>query len=306
MVNLRYECGNEYGGTYQFQATRFVKTRSANFHEYSWNPDVFQFDYGAEVKRFLKDPITYSATLDVRGSADQRKRWLSDFHNWCDFDIRQKTPGKLYWGDMYIECYIISTSTEPNEGNVTTSNEIGIYCPYPSWVYPITYAYDQTFSETDVQNILSRVGDVGYVDIYSDISHLNVPFVPLSLNFRAVYVGDGTSTTPFIRINGSTSITTINFPNLTLTASEALVVDSRAGRKTAYVSPINGSPPHISSTGTNVYNLREANTRPFRQFFPFLSYTAGGYRTGYFLLLNGASRTILTVFLERSEPAWIS
>ena len=115
---------------FSFQAS-LVKTRSANFHEYSWNPDAFQFDYGAQVLRFGKDPITYSATIYVNGSESSKRAWLDEFHLLCDRDIKNNTPGRLYWGDMYLDCFIIETSTAPMEGNVTVENEIGIDAPYP-------------------------------------------------------------------------------------------------------------------------------------------------------------------------------
>lgn len=305
MVNLRYVSSSNPNGTvYQFQATPFVKTRSANFHEYSWNPDVFQFDYGAQIKNFLKDAITYKSVLEIRGSVDQRRAWLDAFHLDCDLDIMMKTPGKLYWDDMYIECYILSTSTEPNEGNVTTSNEIGIYCPYPSWIYPVTYAKSGVFIASTVRNLLSELGDIGEIKIYSSLTGLFTPFVPVRAYTRAIYIGDDPTNTVDILIHGDNHYTDdieIQFPGLTIAEDDAVVVDGRPGRKKAYLTHITGSPAYIPVTGTNIYNRRAANSHIFQYFVPLRTVP-----TGVFSLNRGSDNTILTVFLERSEPAWIS
>lgn len=320
MVNLRYysEIQNEW---FYFQATRFVKTRSANFHEYSWNPDVFQFDYGAQVKTFLKDPITYSATLDVRGSADQKRVWLEKFHFACDTDIVSKTPGKLYWGDMYIECYIISTSTEPNEGNVTANNEIGIYCPYPSWIYEWTYG----FLPNTAAQVADRMGvsadRVTVKEVYVSARPFYTPFSALPSDFRMVLINDtGVDYTYFgpscVTPNGETRCYFYD----TLNDGEALIVDSRHGKKTAELCtvPASGEPVPYK----NIYGSRLEYSKPFKR----LDFTHGdliddgypaidGKRPFYFLVMQEPSTPpdkslteglMCTIYYERSEPAWIS
>ena len=308
-VNLKYR--SEYtSDEFEFQVTRFAKTRSANFHAYSWNPDVFQFDYGAQVKRFLKDPITYTATLEIRGSVAQRRAWLDDFHLACDLDIMNKVPGKLYWGDMYIECYIISTSTEPDKGNTTTSNEIGIYCPYPSWIYPVTYARS-LFVKEQVVGILRGFDydDSGEV-IITDSSAISAPFRPLRANYRAMMIRDNSGTGAKIQIkpSGMSDFPDMYFPTLSLTNNYALVVDSRAGHKTAQSVLVQAawdwpSLPRIDwSTAVNVYNLRDQYSRPFRP----LAFDSTPEFNFYDSYTSGQEHTILTIFYERSEPTWIS
>lgn len=313
MVNLRYIPGAAPYDPIEFQATRFAKTRSANFHEYSWNPDVFQFDYGAQVKRFLKDPVTYSATIEVRGSVDEKRAWLDDFHLRCDLDILYQTPGKLYWGDMYIECYIISTSTEPDKGNVTVSNEIGIYCPYPSWIYPQTYARS-VYVKEQVKAILAGFypDDNGEI-IITDENPIDAPLRPLKAEFRAVMISNNTLSGPsiIIDVNGNSGMPNpvIDLPSLTLNNEYALVVDSRAGHKTVDTVHIPGSMswPSIPiidwDTRQNVYNLRDAYSRPFAPLVPFGNYTRIDFGDSYGIT---TAHTILTIFFERSEPTWIS
>ena len=312
MVNLKYKTASS-SDVYEFQATRFVKTRSANFHEYSWNPDVFQLDYGAQVKNFLKDPITYSATLEVRGSVDQRRAWLDGFHLDCDLDIMNKTPGKLYWGDMYIDCYILSTSTEPNEGNVTTSNEIGIYCPYPSWIYPVTYARS-VYEKEQVEALLTSFrldfhDDNGEV-VITDSHAIDAPFRPIKADFRAFMISNSALTGPWIDIHadGDDNPVEIEFPSLALNNEYALIVDSRAGHKTAQkvlVRAAWGWPNQIPSidwtTLQNVYNLRDEYSRPFKT-LNFDSTPSFDFSDSYG---SAPAHTILTIFYERSEPTWI-
>ncbi|MBR3236965.1 MAG: hypothetical protein IKF99_15580 [Oscillospiraceae bacterium] len=310
MVNLRYIPGDAPYDPIEFQATRFVKTRSANFHEYSWNPDVFQFDYGAQIKRFLKDPITYSATLEIRGSVADKRAWLDDFHLRCDLDILHQTPGKLYWGDMYIECYIISTSTEPDKGNVTASNEIGIYCPYPSWIYPVTYARS-VYVKEQVQSIIANfLPDASGEVIITDASTISAPFIPLKADFRAVMISDSALSSVSIDIdtNGDNVGVDIDFPSLTLNNEYALIVDSRTGHKTVQKAWVPGawSWPQIPwidwDTAQNVYNLRGPYSRPFKT----LSFGRVPSFNFYDSYGTSTAHTILTIFYERSEPTWIS
>lgn len=308
-VNLKYR--SEYtSDEFEFQVTRFAKTRSANFHEYSWNPDVFQFDYGAQIKRFLKDPITYTATLEIRGSVAQRRAWLDDFHLACDLDIMNKIPGKLYWGDMYIECYIISTSTEPDKGNTTTSNEIGIYCPYPSWIYPVTYARS-VYVKEQVKSIISNfLPDASGEVIITDSLTISAPFRPIKADFRAVMISNSALTGASIDIfaNGNDNPVEIDFPSLTLNNEYALIVDSRTGHKTAQKAWVQGawSWPQIPSihfdTAQNVYNLRGPYSRPFKT-LNFHNSPSFDFADSYG---GSTAHTILTIFYERSEPTWIS
>jgi len=317
-ANLKYIASGYPKAEFSFQAS-LVKTRSANFHEYSWNPDAFQFDYGAQVLRFGKDPITYSATIYVNGSESSKRAWLDEFHLRCDLDIKNNTPGRLYWGDMYLECFIIETSTAPMEGNVTVENEIGIYAPYPSWIYQETYARSTYFGKEQVEKILGNLNNMdvpyepGKITITDDLN-ISAPFTPLRSSFRAMLIGDGTSTAASMTIEGDDADpaekVVMDFPLVTLASGQALVVDSRHGRKTANTYTVvdwdqwPGNVPYTDmATEQNVYGLRAANSRPFREI-------KFGYNTPYFELKDAYSltgtRMILTVYYERSEPTWIS
>ena len=142
IVTLKYVSNEPTGNTYkeyEFQARPLVRTKAANFHTYRWNPRIFNYQYGAAVLGIGKEPLTYATELYLLGSVAERKAWLSDFHFSCDYDITMNTPGRLYWGDMYIECYATYMSTAPNRDEIGTTNTIEFFCPYPSWVYDATY-----------------------------------------------------------------------------------------------------------------------------------------------------------------------
>ena len=309
-ANLTYKSGTRPNvWEFNFQAN-LVKTRNANFHQYSWSPDVFQFDYGAAVKEFGKQPITYKATIAITGSETSKRAWLDEFHLACDLDILNRTPGKLYWGSMYIECYIVETSTEP--GDVYADNEIGIFCPYPSWIYAETYARS-TFAEQELKYMLQNLGDTGDI-VITDATYIPAALLPMRQNFRAILIGDGTANAAYMRIKGLDNVNNkveMDFPSLTLASGQALVVDGRYDRKTAETYTVvdygnwPSQVPYINlSTRVNVYDKRAANSHMFK------SIKLDGYTTPKFDLKdcysNNGAHMIVTVYYERSEPTWIS
>ena len=313
-VNLKYVSGTT-AEEFLFQTTMFAKTRSANFHSYSWNPDAFAFDYGESVMRFGKDALTYTAEIYVYGSSDQKRRWLDNFHMACDQDIAAKTPGRLYWGDMYIGCYVIQTSYGPLDIGGPVDNTVGIYCPYPSWIYEATYL-PGAIPKADGMAILSALdwwaGDGEFLtDDYQ------APFSALPSDFRVVLLGSATQAAASVTITTksietpsivSDVTTEISFPSVYLGADECIVVDSRHGIKTATKYDISNLAIDLSSA-ENIYSLRAAESRPFKR----LWFNSGPYLAHRYFTVEDcygptgyANHTILTIYFERSEPTWIS
>lgn len=149
--------------------------------------------------------------------------------------------------------------------------------------------------------------DTGEV-VITDSSSIVAPLKPLRANFRAVMISDSALTGPSIDISADGDNPEIRLPSLTLNNEYALVVDSRAGRKTVETVQIDAAwnwpslPRIVSETLQNVYNLRDAYSRPFAP-IAFSWTPRFGFSDSYG---SQNAHTILTVFYERSEPTWIS
>lgn len=321
-VNLRY-ISSTTGETFYFQASNPVKTKTANFHNYAWTPRAFYFEYGAEVQGFGKSPLTYNMEMWLSGAKSARVQWLDKFHSACDLDITNMTPGRLYWEDMYIECFIISTSTYPAEGNMRTVNDISVFAPYPSWIYERTFSNSHTESEVIWLLVELDSFDAAQTpfDYISGYGNFHAPFEALPSDFRVVLIGDSQESDPAYATiktelyNVMTSvavdsITEISFPNLYLQTGECLVVDSRVNHKTARVYDLKTVSGHTvidSENFENVYSERAAEAHIFKKMkfgaMPNANHSLIEIADCYSVFGNSL---IVTGYFERSEPTWIS
>lgn len=77
--------------------------------------------------------MTYDITLTVRGKEKERKQILNKLTNAFEYDVVNLTPGRIYYGEYYIDGYVKKSSNEVSgENNSRTDCKIEIYCPYHS------------------------------------------------------------------------------------------------------------------------------------------------------------------------------
>ena len=172
MIEIKYVCSN--GEEYNLIGDK-MKATSGYFHEYEWKPNATEREMGATVNAFTKEPVIYDITLTVRGKEKERKQILNKLTNAFEYDVVNLTPGRIYYGEYYIDGYVKKSSNEvSNENNSRTDCKIEIYCPYPFWSmeqqasfypdsankgkpytfldYPIRYDYDYSRKNTGTQN----------------------------------------------------------------------------------------------------------------------------------------------------------
>ena len=131
MIEIKYVCSN--GKEYSLVGDR-MRATSGYFHNYAWKPNATDMETGADVYGFGKEPITYKITLTLRGPLEERKNMLDELTNCFEYDVINKTPGKIVFGRYSINCYITETSNKVSQTkNCWTECEIAIYCPYPMW-----------------------------------------------------------------------------------------------------------------------------------------------------------------------------
>lgn len=254
-----------------------LKTRTADFHDYTWLPQIREQQYGARVYRFDKEAVYYNAMISVRGSIEDRKITLNRLHEAFDKDIFSMTPGRIIHGDYYIQCYITFSST--GYTNPYTENEINIFCPYPFWIKENTYEFLKHEDVPGANEFLDFEYDFEY-DYMSGTSGqgkiTNQGAGPA--HYRLILYGAANN--PYINIDG----VTIGV-NTSIRSDEYVVIDSRDHTVYRYAS--NGS-------STNIYNNRTKSQSIFEKI-------AAGAHT---VVWPGTFGFDLTILEERSEPKW--
>lgn len=191
------------------------------------------------------------------------------------------SPGRIVFGDYYIECYVIESSTGISSDNPRwAQDEVDIYCPYPFWIkdekkelvpksgderssdyldYPYDYPYDYTASEVGVEN--------WFIDHYTDS------------NFDMIIYGPCTN--PRIVVNSH-----VYQVNDTLAAGEYIIVKSRDKTVTKHLN---------NGTVQNIFNKRNKESSLFQKI------PAGDN----VITWTGEHGVDIIAHIERSEPEWI-
>ena len=272
-MTLRYISSN--GMNYVLKCSPF-RTRTADYHNYQWKPQVINRQYGADPYRFDKDVVTYETTLSVFGSLEERRDQLNKLHAAFDHDIVTLTPGRLLHGLYYIDCYITASSTYYDDP--WTQNTLSIYCPYPFWRRDIDY--NLKAAEVEEYEFLDFEYEFPYdymatLPGFATISNPGVKAADWEMRIN------GYALNPLVVLGGmSVGV------NAVIGAEETLIISSR--NKTVKKVNANG-------IETNLFNQRLKTNSIFE---PLASGDIP-------VLWSGAFDVKLTVFEERSEPLWI-
>ena len=256
-----------------------TRMKDANFHDYEWEYDSIEQQYGIDITRFRKTAKEYEATIVFKGDLDTRKRNLNRFFEIAEKDIIDKNPGKIIWDDYYINAYAVSSSTYPNDDSGWTQKDVIFLCPYPFWIAeesrsfpPIeqSVASDEYLDyEYDYEYVYSTPTDgsaIWEVDHFAPCEFLMTIFGPVS--------------NPRILING--------YPYEVYTelgSNDYLQIDSRNNKVIKYLS---------NGTRQDMYNYRAKQQSIFEPITP-------GNIT---VMWPGTYGFDLTLFCERSEPKW--
>ena len=279
-VMIRYVGSS--GNSYDLKADS-LRLKEADFHAYSWTMDTTTRQYGVKLSRFKRDAITYTATLQFRGSYSTRRDAIEAIYEDFETDILNQSPGRLYWGSCYIECYAISNDTYPDDKNQYTEREVSFYCPYPFWIeeteIEIGTLSESTTTDTD------KGYDDGYAYSYSYAASQTIKHITLSHYGLATYklVASGPASYVSVSIDG-----TLRTVNYSIAQGETLTIDTRPNLesdKRIYVTASDG-------TTTNVFDYRDPDSGIFDKIQP------GILSIDY----SRAYPITLTLYAERSEP----
>ena len=266
------------GTEFDLKTKGALRARSADLHTYAWEPDVTILQYGTRVNRFRKSPSAYTMQLDVDGTLEEKMSRLNSLHAAFDEDIHNKTPGMMVHGNYYVKCYMIASSTFAE--NPYTTNEVTVYCPYPFWIRDNTWTFAKQESTAAANQYLDFDFDFPY-DFASDQTGQGMIRNDGSGKANYQLTVYGGCTNPYIMVDGR-----MIGVNTVLGSTEYMVIDSRDNT----VIRVTNSGEKI-----NLYNNRiKTGVSIFDQIEP-------GTHT---VIWPGTFGFDLTIFEERSEPAW--
>lgn len=256
--------------------------QTGEFFDYNW-----KFDYkstslnGAEITNFKKEVEERNATLSIinfgKGSYEAA---IDKFFETTEYDVIHKKPGRLYFGESYISCYIIaSKKTEWESCSSLLDNEIKILIPYPYWVreeYMELYPWDSGRGATSIGL------QYPYEYEYEYASQHNLQYLQNNSfsesNFQMEIFGPAIN--PYVRIAGHLyDVTTTIYEN------EYVVINSRS--RTIVKHKNNGETE-------NLFHYRNRDEYIWQKI-------PSGRQV---ITWPGNFGVNITLFDERSEPLW--
>lgn len=249
--------------------------KTANYHRWAWEIEGTRLQYGYRVSDFSREPAVYETELIFAGSYMQRRAKINALHDDFEYDVRTKQPGKLIWGDYYINCFIVESETEPYENETWTVNKVSFYAPYPFWVQDFFVSLPP--SENATSPFLDFPYDFPY-DFTSPVMgsrNIRTDF-PFASDFKMVIFGEAVN--PRVVINDYPYVlyTTIPFGSY-------VVIDSRAKTVMMYGS---------RGQKTNMFDFRNKSQSVFEKI------TGGDLQ----IVWDASFGVDLTIYHERSEP----
>lgn len=263
--------GNVYDLT-----TKDILHRVASYYNWAWKAEGAKRQYGLRVSSFSREAAQYEAELifDARNPAEAR-RMIQALHNDFENDMRRMTPGRLVWGDYYLDCYINGSAIENISFWQWLVNTIQIYAPYPFWI-------------KEEQVSLSTVGEVSgaYLDYTYDYSYdYAAPAVgekivysesPFTSEFKLVIYGEAVN--PRIVVNGYPYVLYTTIP-----AGSYVIIDSKQRTIMMYGS---------GGQKTNIFDFRNKTDSIFEKL------PAGNLS----IVWDSTFGADLTIYREQTEP----
>lgn len=231
-----------------------------------------------KIKRFWKS--TEERKLKVTVLADDVEEFNSvmyQMHRTFDRDIRQMTPGKLWWNDFYKEVFAIESDHDAFEELMeSVERTITFLSVYPYWIRKSTFQY---LSYTGVAGALDYPMDYGFdYDQSEYIETVNNDCIGAA-NFEIIFFGPCINPTVTI---GEHSYTLY----VTLDAGEFARIDSKTKKITKH---------SVTGDVENIFHLRDKESYIFER-IPEGSTT---------ILRSKDLGVDISIFDERGEPDWI-
>lgn len=246
---------------------------------YKWNYESKQrLGGGGKITNIRKDLEERTLTLSiVNYGVENYEEAIDHLHEVVDIDVLKKTPGRLYVGDMYLNCYVTASEKsewEPEAGYIDVSLTLAV--EYPMWVGENPYTFHSFGISSTNNKRYPRRYPYRYANGMNSTCIINPHFA--NSNFELIIYGPVVN--PMVTIGGVSYLV-----NAILEEGEYLVIDSRS--RTIIKVKKNGEQE-------NLYHNRQKGRNFFRKVAPGrqpISWT-------------GKFNFDLIICEERGEPKW--
>lgn len=281
MMNLAYE--NSQGARIDLSSFPYY-LQDEPLYDFEWDADLTASGTKKSVlNRFTRNSKKLQMDLVIHADTQaQFEYYLDEFFRVTEYDVINKTPGKLILKDSgeYINCFVVSSENSMWQSGIRTNvKKIAFLFTYPFWVNEVTKSfYPQIGTEGD-DTFLDYDHDYSYDYTHGvkGVSKWNVDHYTDSEFEMTIF---GYCVNPIIRING--------YPYqiyTTLEANDYLVIKSRDNEVIKWISGV---------AQQNVFDLRSKENSIFQRI-------PSGELT---FTWEGTYGFDLKLFLERSEPKW--
>lgn len=272
-TQIRYiaSSGNAYDLTMQG-----ILHENATYYNWEWKAEGAKRQYGKRVSSFSREPAQYEAVLLFRGDPADMRRTIQAIHADFENDMRRNTPGRIVWGDWYIECYIVSSAVEQVSFWSWIRNTIQVYAPYPFWIKEEKITLSASESESE-STFLDYPYDYPY-DYSAPVmgERLIYSESPFTSEFKLVIYGEAVN--PRIVVNGYAYVLYTTIP-----AGSYVIIDSK--NKTIMMYGTNGAQ-------TNIFDFRNKSASIFEKL------PAGNLDITW----DATFGADLTIYREQAEP----
>lgn len=262
--------GNEYNLT-----ANGVLHKEANYFDWAWDVEGTQLKYGMRVADFSRKAAEYDAELVFYGTLESRRATIKALHNDFENDVRNRKPGRIVWGDYYLDCYITESAVVPFEKWSYINDKIHIYAPYPFWMRDVKISLP-----------VSAVVTGSYLDYTFDYTYdYSSPTVgtrliqsdfPFASEFRMVIYG--LAVNPRVVINGYAYVLYTTVPS-----GAYVIIDSK--QKSIMMYDTDG-------TASNLFDYRNKTDSIFEKI-------PGGNLE---IVWDATFGVDITIYQEKSEP----
>lgn len=263
--------GNVYDLT-----TKNIMHRVASYYNWAWKAEGAKRQYGLRVSSFSREAAQYEAELifDARDPAAAR-RLIKALHNDFENDMRRMTPGRLVWGDYYIDCYINGSEVENISFWKWLVNTIQVYAPYPFWIKEeyVTLSTAEEVSGTYLDYTYDYSYDYAAPAVGEKIVYSESPFTS---EFKLVIYGEAVN--PRIVVNGYPYVLYTTIP-----AGSYVIIDSKQRTIMMYGS---------GGQKTNIFDFRNKTDSIFEKL------PAGNLS----IVWDSTFGADLTIYREQAEP----
>lgn len=274
-MNIYYQ--NSNGQQIQLVSERYRMLTTDLFVK-KWSYDSVSNLGNNRIAQFYKSISTKKVKFTVFGNTKQECYSLvNSFNDLTELDIKRNCLGRLYYGDYYLNCNIFGSEPSKWEYGVNFIDlEIELIVPNPTWIKEIKLDIESSAGVSDLTE-LDFPFDFPFDFPMSKMvnKYIDNPSYE-SVNFRMEIYGQASH--PLVQIGDS-----IYSLYYALNEGEYAVIDSLKGTITRHL---------INGTEENIFHWRE-NTNSIFTKIP----------SGQSLVITDF-RTVITIYIERSEPEW--